>query len=488
MNAIKRFNIAWLIPLIFLAGQFIICLKSEALDVRYIFLTAVLIVVSVNLIRRLGTFSVANLPLWIMLAVLFITYFIQFYWMVFDPQITTNSWFPNLHWLAYSPEVRFNSFLTATLGFATFGITAYIIAAKPIKSPKTGPNTNVNFPFTVSILIWLIVPLMAATSYIMYITGIGRMGAETVTLPFRLGGWIFHTRNSLILGLILLLIWCSDNRRLKKHFILGIILLLIHGITSSLLTSSRGAILYLFLNLLFLLILTGKLNKQRLSFAAIVIAIAIMLWPVISAYRYTRMPDHKVPITTSLGEAIESLYAGPSTYSEELTNGLQAILFRTGMISLFPIMGSDFEPLGTGIFDTTVTKFYTNDVLGFSPEHISSSAPSLFGWFYLLGGNICVIIGIAMLTVAVWSFWPMLARLKLLSLPVSQALFLGFFLNFLKEGSLDQFWLEPTVLAGSIAACEFILRFSRNKSEYKKLKVRKNEHSLFNQQRSLAAD
>ncbi len=466
MNATKRFNIAWLIPLTFLAGQLIICIQSEVFDVRYALLTIALTVVSIYLIRRLGEFSIVNFPLWILLIILFATYFIQFYWILLDPQITANSWFPSLHWLAYSPEARFNSFLTATLGFIAFGITAYIIAAKPIQSPKTVSNTSVNYLFAVSILTWLIVVLMAVTSYIMYVTGIGRMGAETVTLSFRLGGWILHTRNTLIPGLILLLIWCSDNGGLKKYFILGIILLLIHGITSSLLTSSRGAILSLFLNLTFLLILTGRLNKQRLSFAATVIAITFMLWPVVSSYRYTRMLDYKVPITTSLSEAVENLYLGPSTYTEELADGLRAILFRTGMISLFPIMGSDFEPLGTRIFDTPVTEFYTNDVLGFSPEHISSSAPSLFGWYYLLGGNICVIIGIAMFTVIVWYFWPMLARLKLLSLPVSQAMFLGFVLGFSKEGSLDQFWLQPTVLAGSIAACEFILRFSRNKSAY----------------------
>ena len=466
MNVAKRFNIAWLIPLTFLAGQLIICIKSEVFDVRYIYLTIALTAVSIYLIRRLGEFSVVNFPLWLLLIIVFATYFIQFYWILLDPQITANSWFPSLHWLVYSPEVQFNSFLTATLGFIAFAITAYIIAAKPIQSPKTVSNTSVNYLFAVSILTWLIVVLMAVTSYIMYATGIGRMGAETVTLSFRLGGWILHTRNTLIPGLILLLIWCSDNGGLKKYFTLGIILLLIHGITSSLLTSSRGVTLALFLNLMFLLILTGRLNKQRLSFAATVIVITLMLWPVVSAYRYARMLDYKVPITTSLGEAVENLYLGPSTYTEELANGLQAILFRTGMISLFPIMGSDFEPLGTGIFDTTVTEFYTNDVLGFSPEHISSSAPSLMGWYYLLGGNICVIIGIAMFTVIVWYCWPMLARLKLLSLPVSQAMFLGFVLGFSKEGSLDQFWLQPTVLAGSIAACEFILRFSRNKLAY----------------------
>ena len=75
------------------------------------------------------------------------------------------------------------------------------------------------------------------------------MGAETVTLSFRMGGWILYTRTTLIPGLILLLIWCSDNGRLKKYFILGIILFLIHGITESLLTSSRGFVLILILDL-----------------------------------------------------------------------------------------------------------------------------------------------------------------------------------------------------------------------------------------------
>jgi hypothetical protein len=459
----KKFSFGWLIPLIFLAGQLIICIQSEVFDVRYILLTTALAVVSMYLIRHLGGFSIVSFPLWLLLIITFVTYFIQFYWILLDPQITANCWFPNLHWLAYSPEVRFNSFLTATLGFVAFGITAYIIAAKPIQSPKPTPNTNTNNLFAVSILTWLIVVLITITCYIMYATGICRMGAETVTLPFRMGGWILYSRTTLIPGLILLLIWCSDNAQLKQYFIFGIILLLIHGITEVLLTSSRGFFLILFLDLLFLLILSGRLTKHRLGFIIGAAILTITLWPLFSYYRYERMPDHKVPITASFREAVENLFTGPSTYSEESATGIQSIFFRTGMISLLPIMGSDPEPLGAGILETSPTNLYTNDVLGYSPDHITSSAPSLMGWLYLLGGNITVVIGVSLFTVIFWSGWQLLTKLKLLSLPVGQAMFLGFILGTTIEGTLDQLWLQLLIISGSIAACEFIFRFGNNK-------------------------
>jgi hypothetical protein len=466
VNDTRRFNIIWLIPLTFLAGQLIICIQSEVFDVRYILLTIALTVVSIYLIRRLGEFSIVNFPLWLLLIIIFVTYFIQFYWILLDPQITANNWFPSLYWLAYSPEARFNSFLTATLGFVAFAITAYIIAARPIQDTKTNSNQAVNNLYTISILSWLIVVLITSTSYIMYATGIGRMGEETVTLPFRLSGWIFYTRTTLIQGLILLLIWCSDNSGLKKYFTFGIILLLIHGITELLLTSSKGFFLILLLDLVFLLILSGRLNKQRLSFTIVTVMLAIMLWPVFSYYRYARMLDYKVPITTSLREAVESLYLGPSTYTEESANSIQGIFFRTGMISLLPIMGSEPEPLGAGIIETSPTNFYTNDVLGYSTEHITSSAPSLFGWFYLLGGNIAVVIGVPLLTFIFWYGWRLLTKLKLLSLPVSQAIFLGFILGITIEGTLDRLWLQLLIITGSIAGCEFVLRFSKNKLAY----------------------
>ena len=449
----KKYSLGWLIPLIFLAGQLIICATTDIFDVSYVLLTAVLVIVSVCLIRRLGRFNAVNFPLWVMLIIIFITYFIQFYWILLDPQITANRWFANLHWLAYSPEVRFNSFLTAALGFISFSITAYIITSKTIHLPKTTSNIKINYLYAVSILTWLIVVLIAVTSYIMYSTGIGRMGAETVTLSFRLGGWILYTRTTLILGLILLLIWCSDKGGLKRYFTVGLVLLLIHGISESLLTTSRGFILTLILDVIFLLILTGRLSRHRLGLAAAAAAITLMLWPLVSSYRSTREIDYKVPITTSLHEAVESLYTGPSTYFEESVNDLQSIFFRTGMRSLFPIMGSDPEPFGMKVFETKITDFYTNDVVGYSPEHHTSSAPSLFGWLYLLGGNIAVVIGISLLTVILWFFWLYLSRIKLVSLPVSQALFLGFILGISIEGTLDGIWLRLLVLAGSIAAC-----------------------------------
>ena len=174
----------WIIPVIFVVGQVIISIKTNSFNLQYAGLTTGLVICSVLLLSRISPFSADKLPIWILLLVIIITYFTQFYWILLNPEVTTSRWFYQLHWLASSEEVRFKAFFAACCGFITFCITAYMLISKPNKPEETRFKDEINYKSVLTVLSWLIAVFIIVTSYIIYVTGVGRMGAETIYLLF----------------------------------------------------------------------------------------------------------------------------------------------------------------------------------------------------------------------------------------------------------------------------------------------------------------
>ena len=387
--------------------------------------------------------------------------------MVYDPEILGDGWvMRKLYYLIQSPSVLFESFATTTYAFIIFCLTAWFLLGDTRSLHMETVEKRINYRAVISILLWLIPILMGITIYVMYITGICRMGADNPNLPFRLAGWINYIRITLIPALLLLLIWCSDKADLRKHFSFGIILLFLHGLSDMLLRSSRGAILMPFILLTMLFLVTGRITKKRVQVFVIIFIITIILFPIISSYRYLRATDLHVPIGSSLVDATINVSSGESfSFFEMLKGAGTSIIFRfTGADSLLHIIGAGVRPLYAEAFtgSINVTKFFTVDVIGFSPDAIHGSAPSFLGWFYLVGGNRLVVIGMACLVFLSWFCWRLLAKLKLRCLPVAQALLLWWIFRFFSEGVLDHLYLMFLVIAGSIAACEWLVRRSRS--------------------------
>jgi len=456
----------WLILLIFLAGYLLSFSKFDAYEIRYAALTIGCITACYQLIKNIHHCLLDKLPLLLLFGI-FILFFVQFYWIAMLPAITESFWFSHLQWIAYSAEVLFETFTLLSFSFITFCITSYILLRKPLYSRTNTFSKQVDYNKAVSILIPLIIILMVFTSYIMYATGICRMGEETVYLPLRLAGLIFHIRLTLLPALIILLIWCSDKSGKKAHFILGITLLILHGFSDSLLRSSRGSLFILFILLTLLLLITRRLNKQRIGLTIIVISLTILLWPVISSYRYVRKADYSKPIKSSFFEAIDNISYEKTSYVEKTIVAIESIIFRYGMYDLLPIIASEPEPLGMRAINTSVVNFYTHDVLGYSIEHIHSSGTSFIGWFYLAGRYPFAITGICIFTALAWILWSAISNMQLLSEPVAKAMYLLYILKLCSGGSLDRIHIYTFVLIGSIAACEYIMRISCKKPKLK---------------------
>jgi len=317
---------------------------------------------------------------------------------------------------------------------------------------------KLNYVSIVYVLLLVTTFLMGVTFFWVYMTGRLRMGSESAYLPFRLAGWIFYIRAMLIPAFLLVLIWCSDQAGIRKCFHIGIVLLIIHGVSDMLLRSSRRSLLILFIMLTMLFLISGRMSKQRVLLIVFILLCTILLFPIISDYRSIRIGDYAPSISFALKESIAGSLYELSNFAETLAAPIRAITFRSGMRSLLPIVGSGIEPLGSQVFEISPTKVFTIEVLGYSPYLIHASAPSVIGWLYLAGGNFLAISGIFIFTVLAWIFWCILVKAKLHCLPVAQTMFLIFLFSNSMEGTLEGLYLQTLVLVGTIVACELVMR------------------------------
>jgi hypothetical protein len=103
------------------------------------------------------------------------------------------------------------------------------------------------------------------------------------------------------------------------------------------------------------------------------------------------------------------------------------------------------------------------------PEWASTGvAPGLLGWFYLVGRLKYTLLGIVFYTMIVCIIWYTLARLKIYSLPIAQALFLFLLIVISSEGTFNSIYLPALVVIGSVMLCELL---SKNVSPSMKRKV-----------------
>jgi len=456
----KPYKAYWLLLSIFFVGYLLTYSKLSGFWMQYLLLTIVSAFCACVMLTCLNRLLVGRLVVWILFLVWVVTYYIQWYLIACYPEMAGDHYLKPLRWLAYSPEVLMKTFSTITYGFGAFCLAVWLLVAKMKAHSWYLPRGVIDYNNVCNILLWLIPCLMGVTFIIANVTGINRMGEESVYLPLHLAGLIYYCRVMLIPALLLLLIWCSDEAGLRKYFVAGTILLLIHGISDMLLRSSRGALLLLFIGLFFLLSNTNRMIKNRLYLFIGVIFFTLLAWPIITSYRSVREHGYQSTISHTLYESITNPTIGTISYSDELIDGIKSLFFRYGAVSLIPMSGVELEPLKTQCFSTSVTRVYTVEVMGYPPQNIHASGPSFVGWFYLVGGNPFVIIGTFGFTVLVLLFWQMLERLRLYCLPVARSIFLLWVLLLLGGGPLDSLALGIMTLTGSIIGCEYIMRMS----------------------------
>ena len=455
----NSYKARWLLLGIFAVGYGATFQAFGSNSIEYFGFTVISALACAMLLTALGPPLTFKLPVWIVLAVFIVAYYTKFYMMVGYPNSMPSELFKRMVWLIKSPETLLNAYATLTYAFVTFCITSWWLLVHTRFHLSRFSRYEINYRSALVILTWVVPLLMLVTTAVMYVTGIAKMAAESVYLPYRLAGWIFYIRTTLIPALLLLLIWCSDTMGNRKSMAFGLLLLFLHGLSDMLLRSSRGSLLLMFMRLLLLFVVTRSITRHRIRVFFVVLLLTMLLWPLITVYRYIRAEQIDMTIGDALTESTRYIFSyGGISVSETLGETIKSFLFRfVGAESLLPIVGSGIQPIGKNVFSMSVIKFVTVEVFGYSPDTPIGVAPSLLGWFYIVGGNTLVVLGMLCFVVSSWVVWHVVSKSKLRCIPIAQAMLLLWFFSVASVGSLDKQYVAGLALIGSIAACEWII-------------------------------
>ena len=462
-GALMVFDSRWVLLVLFPVGYLMTAGRLTGSSSEYLALTVASFLGCGVLLSQLGRRLQLTLPFWALL-LLFLTHYGQLYWIGVDPAALHGWWLPDLEWMSEAPEVLLGAFATTTLGFTSFCLTASLLLASLDRNCRDAADAdggiNHQKVFRTTLLILLVI--VPATSYAMYAGHIAVMGSEATSLPFHLAGLVYYGRLATIPGLILVMLWCADQLRSRPYLIATFAGACIYGVTDMMLRASRGSLAALFLPIGLLFVLTGRMTRRRVwSFIAIGSGI-VALWPVMTLYRLSRAAEDP-SLAVSLRQGLDAFNSSDLTISGVVLDALRAVVLRiTGAVSLMPAVGASLRPLGP-LSATSVTSFFTTEVMGYPAEAVHSSAPSLLGWFYLVGGNLLVIAGVFGLTVAVWMMWRQLRILRLRCLHVDQALVATCILSVSVDGVLDRLYLPTLSCVMSVIVCELVTRLGERR-------------------------
>jgi hypothetical protein len=264
-------------------------------------------------------------------------------------------------------------------------------------------------------------------------------------------------------ALLILIIWLAEQWQLRKIHSVALALLILHGFIQMLLASSRGALLNMILPLVFLWLLSARFTAGLRNLLLALFFIVAWMHPVLSQYRQLRAAGDIYDIAYAF---TESLRASGDIWTN-LSRGISSIISRvTGTESLlFAAQMEDvsftFESIRYYLFnpERSLARIYTQDVVGFGPSVMRHlSAPSLLGAFYLIGGDVGVIIGVAGWTLFWIWFWRVIRRVRWQSLPVAQSMILLLIFQLSSEGDIDALPLRELIYGASLLLCEFLAR------------------------------
>jgi hypothetical protein len=398
-------------------------------------------------------------PVWVLLTLFLVGYYLQFYWLVYSAGSIGEGWH-GLGWMAQSPSVLIDTYSTITYTFCAFCGVGWLIGvhAGDVYVPRV--PEKIDDRGVTWFIMWVSPILMATTGVLMRTTGIAVMGAEPVYLPYRLAGVIFYTRLTVIPALLLVLIWCSDRANLAYRTRIGYLLLFLHGFMEIALRASKGVLFLMFLLVAFLFIVTDRMTWRRVCWIGAVGILMLAMWPLVSAYRIVRIDEPSSGIYEVAARSEQLMRQGGISVSQGLEDAVGGMFLRvTGAEQLLHIVGSGIEPLGMSwLFDPRVEEVHRVEVSGYPPEVVQGLAPGLIGWLYLVGGRMFAVGAVMLYIGATWLCWWILARMRLYCLPVAQAVFLLLLFGISMEGALSAVFRGIIVAMGAILACELVIR------------------------------
>lgn len=422
--------------------------------------------------------SVFALAIWIIVGIVVAGYFVKFYWLsglATIDGVVTDSFDNKTLALASMPDLMLKTYWVFTIGFVAFCLSAMLALILLEVADGELLNSSLILEDRAEDSLRekvrrLVIPLLIFTAVAMiisagaqYVLGIGVAGVQAQTTSYRLGGIIFYLRSISLPFFLLLILWLTDKFYLKKIFAVSLVLLLVHGLTQTLLTASRGALPGLFIPLVLIWILSGKFNFSRKLLTVVSLVVVLLLHPLISNYRMARIGGNASDLSGAISSSTEK------ASSRETDNVIKDLLMSGigGYSARIPgteciLMVLEYGE-SKGLFYYLFNKrslgdIYTQDVAGMDPEAVIGISPSLMGMFFLLAGYAGVVIGMTG-WVFLWFFVCLvLQRMKMKTVVVQLAMICLLIALVTSEGDIGNLPFRLLLLAGNFLLGEFLVR------------------------------
>ncbi|MFC1762299.1 hypothetical protein ACFL6U_09490 [Planctomycetota bacterium] len=467
ISNVHRAKPAWIrlvhaLPLLFAMGYLLTAHSLVGFEVQYFGLTVITAIGATMLLHCLNGRMRETLPIWVMLAVFVTVYYLQFYVMLVRPEFTPRWLAQYISPMLDAPHVLIRSYKVISYGFITFCLTASPLLRYSKSAHLQVDSVRVNYRNVFELSVWAVMILISSTTFVMHVTGICMMSADSVHLPFRMAGWIFYVRTTFVPLLVVLCAWCSQRTHRKEYMYVTVVLAVLHGISDMLLTGSKGTLLVMFTMLALFFVLSRSFTRAQSSlFAFVLLFTVVFAWPLFATYRNIRAKDRTLPIVEALSLANDNAFSaeGKHLAADTIIESCGLFFYRLlGAGILLIIVDADVPPLILEKPSTSVNKFLTADLMGVPVDANTTYGSSLFGWFYLVGGTSLVVVGVFSWTILVWAIWRYLFWLRLYCIQVAQVLLVFLVFSISSNGGLDDQYLRILAAVGSIVVCELMVR------------------------------
>ncbi len=460
-------------------GPLLVCLNVSPFQAQFVLFALVNLVLFIFFSHKV--LKIRHTIKWILLliaGIFIVAYFFKFFVIVVDSAWETHG----LHKMRPSSTDLYLTYQTISYGFITFVLTSLLLKAVFFPSDRITQLPEIKkISFRRKELIhtmFISLFMCMLFSYpLMYHFGIGVMGTGGAQLPTGIAGIIYYCHKVFIPVINLTIIYLTDRFRQRMGFNVGVLLLVINALISTILTTSRGVLMFYMIYLFFLLIITGGLNKNRRNIILAAVIVTIILWKPITQLRGIITSGAGSVSLSTTADVVDSTMSGNEIYdntfagAEKLFDRLNGANCLVTVIAHNVVLGLDKSIMLIVEIPGGVSRYYTTSVLGWSYEAYNLDSASLLGYFYLIGDDTAVIIGLFVTLLIIFGFIKGLESRNFAMKPVIYAVVLTFILDFFTGGALEAQGKKIITLVLSTLFCEMIITFGvKNRSYLKSLR------------------
>jgi hypothetical protein len=448
--------------LVFPLGYVVTAEFFSAYALEYLLLTAVSMVACAFLLPVLRRPFIEELPVVLLLVVFLVAYYFKFYLMVLRPDLVY------LLPLRMDRNFIFDATMIRVYATTTWAFVAFCFSSMMF-CVLSGPYSHrqhqlqptifaMHLSFALALILIVVSSLLVVRFNIV-------MGLPGQALPFRLGGLIVYLRTITIPVLLVLITWGGFQLRHKWWPLIGGVTMMVYGVSDMLLRTTKGKLFFLLMAMSFLWLLQGnRVRVMHVVRALIAAPFMIVAFQLIGDARFVRhnyTGSMLEAVTTAAAMQLESISV--LGFFSTISAAIERVLMRlSGSDLLVALVAYNAEQIEWRIWEVLLRPrgfagYLTVDIFGAPAEliHVFGLAPSLVGFFYIIGGNALVLLGISVFTITILWLWRKLVLSNLGSKVVSQVFLLMFVLNVAIDGVLDRAIMHQLpVYIFSLVLCE----------------------------------